>query len=140
MGLNPTQKVYLDTCIVIYLLEEHPQFGSSVRHAFESAGNRQFCISPLVELECLVLPLRTANIALIQRYESFFQQQISLDIAPSIYRQAAELRSRHRLKTPDALHLATAHHYECTEFWTNDDRLSQAATNKAINLLSGLRT
>jgi uncharacterized protein len=138
MGLNPT-KVYLDTCIVIYLLEEHPLFGSIVRHAFENAENRQFYISPLVELECLVLPLRTANTDLIQRYNIFFQQQIILDIEPSMYHVAAELRARHRLKTPDALHLATAHHYECTEFWTNDDRLSQAATNKAINLLSGLR-
>jgi predicted nucleic acid-binding protein len=87
----------------------------------------------------LVVPLRTANTTLLQRYELFFQQQIILDIKPSIYRSAAALRSRHRLKIPDALHLATADHYGCNEFWTNDDRLNKAATNKAINLLSGLR-
>ena len=137
MGLNPT-KVYLDTCIIIYLLEDHPQFGSIVRNAFATAENRQFYISPLVELECLVLPLRTANTDLIQRYENFCQQQIILNIEPSIYRLAADLRSRHRLKTPDALHLATAYHYNCTEFWTNDDRLHQAASHTAINVFSGL--
>jgi uncharacterized protein len=135
MGLEPT-KVYLDACIVIYLLEAHLQFGSTVRHAFETAENRQFCISPLVELECLVVPLRTENAALVQRYEDFFQQQIILNIEPSIYRHAAELRSRHRLKTPDALHLATANYYGCTELWTNDDRLNAIAITKAINVLS----
>jgi uncharacterized protein len=139
MGLNPT-KVYLDSCIVIYLLEEHPQFSGTVRHAFETAEDRQFYISPLVELECLVVPLRNGNPSIIQRYESFFQQQISLDIEPSIYRFAAELRSRHRLKTPDALHLAIAHHYECVELWTNDHRLHEAATNNVINVLSSVQT
>jgi uncharacterized protein len=137
MGLAPV-KVYLDSCIIIYWLEEHPQFSSAVRHAFETAGNRQFCVSPLVELECLVVPLRAANTPLIQRYENFFQQQIILDIEPLIYRLAADLRAQFRLKTPDALHLAIAHHYGCTEFWTNDDRLNEAATNKAINLFSSL--
>jgi uncharacterized protein len=45
MGLNPT-KVYLDSCIVIYLFEEHPQFSGTVRHAFEATEDRQFYISP----------------------------------------------------------------------------------------------
>ncbi|WP_279308295.1 MULTISPECIES: type II toxin-antitoxin system VapC family toxin [Cyanophyceae] len=53
-----------------------------------------------------------------------------------MHRHAAELRSRHGLKTPDALHLAVAHHYDCTELWTNDDRLAIAAASKAINLFS----
>ena len=136
MGLAPV-KVYLYSCIIIYWLEEHPQFSSAVRHAFETAENRQFCVSPLVELECLVVPLRTANTPLIQRYENFFQHQIILDIEPLTYRLAADFRAQFRLKTPDALHLAIAHHCGCTEFWTNDDRLNEAAPNKAINLFSG---
>jgi uncharacterized protein len=138
VGLEPA-KAYLDSCIIIYLLEEHPQFGRTVHQAIEAASNRQFYVSPLVELECLVAPLRTANTSLIQRYEDFFRQQISLDIEPSIYRLAAELRARYRLKTPDALHLAISHHYDCAELWTNDDRLKQAATSKAVNLFSSLR-
>jgi uncharacterized protein len=88
----------------------------------------------------LVVPLRNGNTSIIQRYESFFQQQIILDIEPSIYRFAAELRSRHRLKIPDALHLAIAHYYECVELWTNNNRLHEAATNNVINVLSGLQT
>ncbi|MCI0654776.1 MAG: PIN domain-containing protein [Methylococcaceae bacterium] len=36
-----------------------------------------------------------------------------------IYHNAAVLRAEHGLKTPDALHLATANYYGCTQFWTN---------------------
>jgi predicted nucleic acid-binding protein len=38
---------------------------------------------------------------------------------------AAELRAASGVKTPDALHLATALHHGCDEFWTNDDRLAR---------------
>ena len=129
-------RVYLDSCIVIYLLEEHPQFSAIVRRAFGTAENKTFCISPLVELECLVGPLRADNQPLVQRYTSFFQQQIVLEIAAVTYRFAAELRAQHRLKTPDALHLAIADHHNCDELWTNDNRLNEAATGKAVNLFS----
>jgi predicted nucleic acid-binding protein len=43
---------------------------------------------------------------------------------------ATQLRVRHRLKTPDALHLAAALHSGCVEFWTNDDRLANAAQDR----------
>ncbi len=38
-----------------------------------------------------------------------------------------EVRVRHRVKTPDALHLAAAINAGCDQFWTNDDRLAKAA-------------
>ena len=58
-----------------------------------------------------------------------------LPITDAIYDEALQLRARFRLKTPDALHLATAQHYGCTAFWTNDDRLKDAAGALAVNLL-----
>lgn len=38
------------------------------------------------------------------------------------------------LQTPDALHLATAQHYGCSEFWTNDNRLQKVAPLLARNV------
>ena len=67
----------------------------------------------------------------------FFRQYEQLEITPAAYRMAAELRAQHRLKTPDALHLATARFHNCSEIWTNDDRLRSVAGGMAINLLAG---
>jgi len=133
MGINAT-RVYLDSCLVIYFVEQHPQFGPVITHAMESHSDLHFCISPLVELECLVMPIRQSNHGLIDRYEMFFQDYVHLEITTDIYRNAAELRAHHGLKTPDALHLATAKYHACSEFWTNDGRLNNVAGNLAVNL------
>jgi predicted nucleic acid-binding protein len=95
----------------------------------------EICISPLVRLECLVAPLRWGDQVLQQRYRNFFATVTSLSIPETIYEDATILRARHLLKTPDALHLAIALHHGCEEFWTNDDRLSKAAGQMAINNL-----
>jgi predicted nucleic acid-binding protein len=139
MGLNAS-RVYLDACIVIYLVEEHPVFGKPSFDALLANVGNQFCISPLVELECLVLPLRNENDGLIARYESFFRKYRSLELTPEVYRTATELRARQRLKTLDALHLATAKHHGCGELWTNDDRFGGTDGVAAVNILAGIRT
>lgn len=135
MGLI-SRRVYLDACIVIYLVESHPLFGEPARKAIESTSNGIFCISPLLEMECLVAPLRQGNRQLVDRYRSFFASCANLDIPHEAYRLAAELRAHHGLKTPDALHLATALHHQCSEIWTNDERLNKASGGLAANVLA----
>ena len=49
--------VYLDTCIVIYLVEAHPDHAPRLERLLE-AHPVQLCVSPLVVMESLVLPLR----------------------------------------------------------------------------------
>jgi predicted nucleic acid-binding protein len=92
--------------------------------------------SPLVEMECLVLPMRQQRVELIERFRDFFALNQRLSISDAVFSQATELRARHGLKTPDALHLATALHYGCTELWTNDDRLNKVAGGLAVNVLA----
>lgn len=67
--------------------------------------------------------------------DDFIAQQVWLPIPETVYDQALELRAACRLKTPDALHLAIAHHHGCTDFWTNDDRLNIAARDLAVNIM-----
>ncbi|MEH2141782.1 type II toxin-antitoxin system VapC family toxin [Nostoc sp.] len=70
----------------------------------------------------LVLPLRNANISLIQSYENLLiSSEVQLvPISQSVLRQAANLRATTNLKTPDAIHAATALSVNCNQFITND--------------------
>lgn len=50
------RKIYFDSCIAIYLVEEHLVY-SSVIESLLAEARAIVCYSPLIELECLVLPL-----------------------------------------------------------------------------------
>jgi uncharacterized protein len=121
-------KIYLDTCLVIYLLEGAPNLAQPVESAVLAQPEAQYCGSALLRMECLVGPLRSGNTALAAEYEQVFSALIMLPIAVTVYDHAARLRATHGLKTPDALHLATALAAGCDEFWTNDNRLSKVGT------------
>jgi predicted nucleic acid-binding protein len=49
---------------------------------------------------------------------------------------ATRLKAVHGIKTPDALHLACALHHGCTEFWTNDDRLTKVAAANHLRIIN----
>ena len=134
MGLR---KIYLDSCIVIYVVEGHPLYASKIDAEINALQAAQICYSPLVRLECLVSPLQTKDQKTQQLYEQFWVSQHKLPLLDDIFDLAAQLRADHKsLKTPDALHLATVLHYGCDEFWTNDDRLAKIAPQVARNILT----
>ena len=87
-------------------------------------------------MEVLIKPLRESSALLVADYEEFLAAQNWLRINDSSFEQALQMRVRHGLKTPDALHLATAQQHGCDEFWTNDDRLNKVAGDMAVNVLS----
>jgi predicted nucleic acid-binding protein len=127
--------IYLDACIVIYLAEHHPRWGALVAGAMGKAGDTRFGISPLVKCECLVGPIRRGDPVLERVYTELFELFVPLSMPEPVYMQAAELRARFGLKTPDALHLACAQHHRCEALWTNDGRLTQASHGLAHNIL-----
>jgi len=125
--------IYLDSCIVIYLVERHPVFAPVIQKALVEAGDVILSVSPLVRLEVLVKPRREINISLQERYERFLAEHSILDMPEAIYDLALSLRVQYNIKTPDALHLATAKHHDCKAFWTNDNRLATVST-LAVNI------
>jgi predicted nucleic acid-binding protein len=127
--------IYIDACLVIYLVEGHARWGEAVAAAMAEAADTRFGISPLVKCECLVGPIKRGDPVLQQAYAAFFDTFLALDMPEPIYLQAAELRARFGLRTPDALHLACAQHHRCEALWTNDDRLAQASHGLARNML-----
>jgi len=129
------RKVYIDSCTAIYLVEEHPAYCETIENALAKLDGIT-CYSPLTELECLVLPLRLKRKALLDKFNRFFSLNLRLDMPDSVYREAVRLRVKFGIKTPDALHLATARHHCCTELWTNDNRLASVADGMALNILA----
>ena len=128
--------IYLDACLVIYLIERHPLWGPEIARLLVQFGDERFGISPLVKCECLVGPIKGENRILLQSYAALFERLVPLTMPEAVYLQAAELRARFGLKTPDALHLACARHHRCGALWTNDDRLARASIGMARNVLN----
>jgi uncharacterized protein len=127
--------IYLDSCLLIYAIENHPAWAARLRKIMAKQAAQGFAISPLVKLECLVKPMKTGDLALQQRYEAGLSQFVQLPMPETVFVQAAQLRARFGIKTPDALHLACAQHHGCSALWTNDERLALAAHGLAWNVL-----
>lgn len=127
--------IYLDSCLVIYLVAGHDRWGEPVAAAMAAATEGRFGVSPLVELECLVGPTRRGDPVLERAFSEFFTRTAPLAMPPPVYQQAAQLRGRFGLRTPDALHLACAQHHRCEALWTNDERLAHASHGLARNIL-----
>ena len=86
-----------------------------------------FVSSRLSLLECRVKPLRQSNQTLLAQYNSLFAssevQLIEIDV--QVIDKATELRAIHYLKTPDAIHLASAIIAGATSFMTGDKDLAK---------------
>lgn len=128
--------IYLDTCLLIYAFEQHPDHGVRVRRALATQPADRFAISPLVQFECLVAPMRDGNLELQQYYEAGLAQFVQLPMSAAVFIHGAQLRARFGLKTPDALHLAAAQQHGCDALWTNDNRMAKAAHGLAVNVLT----
>ncbi len=121
--------IYLDSCLVIYLVQQHPVWLARVDRAMGNAASAQFAISALVVGECLVLPFKTHDLRLQRNFEGAFGRFIRLDLPEEVYIRAAHIRAQSALKLPDALHLACAQHHGCSALWTNNERLSAAGAD-----------
>ena len=116
--------IYVDTSVVIYTIEGNPDYYSLLEPLWSKfyAGEIQIISSDLTLMEVLVVPLRNGNNVLVGDYEELLlsSQMQLIPINQSILRQAANLRATTSLKTPDAIHAATALSVGCDRFITND--------------------
>lgn len=122
-------QLYLDACIVILLIERHQQYESRIRSELSQRQGAKLCWTDLTRMETRVKPLRENMQLLLSHFDHFYTEPVTSHIVMDreVFDIATELRAKHGLRTPDALHLAAALRGECTEFWTNDHRLEKAA-------------
>jgi predicted nucleic acid-binding protein len=126
--------IYLDSCLVIYLVERHPRFSDVLRRLLVRHGAETFAVSPLVRLECLVGPRKRHDAAAESDYAAALDQLRTVPLTEQVYDDATTLRATRGLRTPDALHLAAARVARCAALWTNDRRFHQAAPGFACSL------
>ena len=123
-------RVYLDSNLFIYLLEDLGPRGQRAAHIFSrlSARGDLLLTSTLTVGEVLVKPIEMGNLILEARYRKIFDDP-GARVLP-FDRPAGEIFARIRqdrsIKAPDAIQLATAASANCDLFVTNDDRLSSA--------------
>lgn len=131
-------RVYLDTAPIIYSVEEHESYWIVLEPlwAFLKNGEIEVVTSELSMLETLVLPLRNEDVDLINAYETLLTaSQIELiPITVLVLRTAAKLRAEQNLKTPDAIHAATALLSNCDYLVSNDTGLSRLTAIDVIIL------
>ena len=133
--------VALDTSAVIYFIEQDVRYVSQLRPLFIQAdsGERTLVTSALALHEVLILPFRTGNRVLAQRYEQLLTRSRGVrlvGITLDQLRAAARLRAATRVRTPDALHLTAAMTQGCRCFVTNDRRLPDVPGLRIIQLSS----
>jgi predicted nucleic acid-binding protein len=116
--------VYIDTMTLIYTVEQYPAYWPLLEPLWRTAQAGMFEVisSELTLLEALVGPLKSGNTALEKAFENALlgTGMRLLPITQSILREAARLRAATKLRTPDALHAATALQAGCVLFVTND--------------------
>ena len=128
--------IYLDSCVLIYAVEDQSNRGETVRAALAQALE-PLATSPLVLNECLVGVLEDGNLELRDRYLALHDGMQNVALDTDVFVRAAELRAQSGLRTPDALHLAAAQLSGCTALWTNDRRLAAASHGLAIDIIGG---
>lgn len=133
MGLKEKllhKKVCIDTAPFIYYMERHPHFGAIVQPIFEEIekGNIQAITTNLTLLEVLVQPYRSGNEKLAQQYKDILLNAEGLTmlmVSHEISENAAKLRAKYAIRTPDAIQLATAIENNADTFLTNDEALKK---------------
>ncbi len=142
--LRGHRKVLIDSSVWIYHFEQHAEFGVAAGRVIEllEEGACRGVISELTLLELCVRPLQQGRQDVADEYELLLNYFPNLELAPvsrDVLLEAAALRAHYRLRTPDAILLATGIHSGATAAITNDDgwRVSAPAGIETV-LLSDL--
>lgn len=138
---NEVSRIYWDTMVFVYLVEGHPVFSPKVERIYRRMLERgdTLCTSTLTLGEALVASIKTDEPGLGERMKAALNSD-ELEMLPfhattaEIY---AEIRARFPVKSPDAIHLATAAEARADVFLTNDSSLHRLNI-PGIHFITGL--
>lgn len=120
----PSGTVYVDTSILIYTVEEASGYLEALKPLWRASRDKRITIatSELAITEVLTGPMKDNDEELLGAYEKVLigADVHLIPIDKRILREAARVRSVTSLRTPDAIHAATALSAGCAAFITND--------------------
>lgn len=124
------KKIAIDTSILIYLLEKHPRYFLSAKRLLSRVqkGDVTAVFSIIGMIEILTGVKQKGRDDLANSYRQLFGNFPHFDIytlTEQTVEIASDLRARYQLKTPDAIHLATAIEHQAKIFYTNDKALEK---------------
>jgi len=125
-------RIYWDTMLFVYWLEDHPIYAKRVRHILSKMEERQdqLCTSAFTVGEVLVGPHKMHAPGTAKQIREFFESSF-VEVIPYTLGTAdlyARIRADHGVSPADAIHLACAAQIGTDLFLTNDSGL----TNKVI--------
>jgi len=138
-ALTGVSKIYLDAAPLVYYVEENPTYVKRMDAIIEQIEKLpiQAFSSVLLVPEVLMLPTRLGKTELVKDYKAilFNSQQfqlISVSLQTAV--RATDLRAKYNLRTPDAIHMATALELGCELFLTNDNGLKRVSEIQVLIL------
>jgi predicted nucleic acid-binding protein len=137
--LRKLNKVGLDTSIIIYHLEDIEPYADLTEVAFSAIaeGLPRAVLSMISITELLVQPFGKGEEDRIRIFEQFILSLPNTDLIPPTYniaKEAARLRAKYAIRTPDALLISTALSEKVESFLTNDSRL-RSLKAEGVNIL-----
>jgi len=121
-------KIGIDSSILIYHLEDVKPYSDLTEAAFEALaeGAPNAVISTLCITELLVKPFADRQPERVALFEQFVLSIPNMTLMAPTYpiaRQAAALRAKYQIRTPEALLVATSLNEQAEAFLTNDKNL-----------------
>ncbi|MXZ47483.1 MAG: type II toxin-antitoxin system VapC family toxin [Chloroflexi bacterium] len=117
--------IYIDASSLIYSVERVEPYRTLLEPVWQAAQDENITpvSSPILVIEALVKPLRDGNAAIETQYRQLFAAGAIrlLEASYQVFEDAARVRAASGLRTPDAIHAATALRANCALFVTNDN-------------------
>jgi predicted nucleic acid-binding protein len=125
-ALRGHRRVLIDSSVWIYHFEQHPEFAAAAGGVVQSLeqGRCRGIVSELTLLELTVRPLQLGQQDVAEEYElllSYFPNVQLEPVSREVLLDAASLRARYRLRTPDAILVASGIRSAATAAVTNNE-------------------
>lgn len=131
-ALAAVSQLYIETAPFIYYTESRAGYVVKMREilAYMRHGQLQVITAAVTLTEALMKPLQNNDQNLVTLYHTMFYHTTGVSVVSinaTIGEAAAHLRAQYGIRTPDALHLATAIETGCDAFLTNDLALKRVS-------------